>query len=74
MRLASRLCNLEAFFQMRVGLHNLKATLKSRLPDYIIQNTIFLKYILDYIIRKLFSNLRLTSRLCNLEYEVTQKE
>jgi len=39
----------------------------------MIQNIIFLKYIMNYIIRKLFMNSRLTSRLCNLEYGVAQE-
>jgi len=41
------------------GLHNLETTFKSRLLDYIIWNIILKKYIMDYIIRKLFSNSRL---------------
>jgi len=50
-------------------LHNPEFTLKSRHSYYIIQNTIFLKYILNYIIHKLFSNSRLIFGLCNPKYD-----
>jgi len=48
MRLTSGLCNPKVFFKCVSGLHNSKATLKFRLLDYIIRNTI-----LDYIIHNI---------------------